>query len=604
MSGGESFRRRDRDGWEESTWAGEPSAPGREPEERQLYLLVIESDSSHVFPLPQAGHVVVGRGADVDLRLRDNTVSRRHARISITSSDVEISDLDSHNGTFVNGDRITGACTLASGDTITIHETTLVFHAGVRRASRAVLHLADLRDRADGEIERSLRYHRPLTFLAIAMRQGVDRPRVTAALARAVRAMDVVAWSTASEAIVLLPEHDGGVAHLQQAVLAVAPGAAFGTARCPADGCDVDTLINAARAAAHLAAPGAIASAANAHRTLTVGAKTIVIADAAMERIFALIARLAAADLPVLICGETGTGKELAASAVHYGSSRASRPLVAVNCAALPENLVESELFGHEKGAFTGAAGAKVGLLETASGGTIFLDEIGELPLAVQAKLLRVLETKRTMRVGAVSEREIDIRIVAATNRDLDEEVKARRFRQDLLFRLNSATLWLPPLRDRKRDLPLLAQGFLHDACARTGRSPMTIAPEAMQRLATYPWPGNVRELKNVMEFVAAAHAEDVVLPWHLAERLGADGAEPERPEPEPEAEAPSAAPVAAQFRPIEVEIRELERARMSAALGAAGGNQTRAAELISMPLRTFQAKVKAYGLRRSGDKK
>jgi len=199
-------------------------------------------------------------------------------------------------------------------------------------------------------------------------------------------------------------------------------------------------------------------------RTIEVGDRSVVIADPAMARMYQLLERLAVSELPVLVCGETGTGKEVAAGALHQFSHRSERPLVSLNCAAIQENLVESELFGYERGAFSGAIAAKPGLLEVASGGTVFLDEIGDLPAAVQAKLLRVIETKRVLRLGDVRERTIDIRVIAATNRDLVKDVVAGRFRRDLYFRLSGATLWLPPLRDRPRELPILAEMFLHDA--------------------------------------------------------------------------------------------------------------------------------------------
>jgi transcriptional regulator with GAF, ATPase, and Fis domain len=292
----------------------------------------------------------------------------------------------------------------------------------------------------------------------------------------------------------------------------------------------------------------------------------------------------------VLITGETGCGKELAALAIHQRSQRRGKPLVSLNCAAIQESLVESELFGHERGAFTGAAGSKAGLLETASGSTLFLDEIGELSLAVQAKLLRVLETQRVTRVGDVREREVDVRVVAATNRDPAAEVAAGRFRSDLYYRLSGAVLHLPPLRERPRELPLLAAAFLDEACARAERAPMIISEGAMNALIAHSWPGNVRELKNLMHYVAAAHQDDELTAAHVIDRLGGPTARPKQAEPPPADADPT-------FRPLAEEIRELERERIRAALEASGGNQTRAAQLLSMPVRTFFEKVKQYEL-------
>jgi transcriptional regulator with GAF, ATPase, and Fis domain len=329
-------------------------------------------------------------------------------------------------------------------------------------------------------------------------------------------------------------------------------------------------------------------------RALHIGDRVAIVADPEMVRLYALVERLAASELPVLVFGETGTGKDLAARAVHQMSRRGTRPFVGLNCAALQDSLVESELFGYERGAFSGATAAKPGLLETASGGTLFLDEVGDLPAVAQAKLLRVLEAKRLLRLGDVRERAIDIRIFAATNRDLAADVETGRFRQDLYFRLGAATIKIPPLRDRPRELPLLADMFLREACLEAGRAPMVLAPATVRRLLDHAWPGNVRELKHVMEYLAATAGECVVEPAHVEARLGRIAAATPPPrEAEPGSEVP-------RFRPLADEIRELELMRITAALDAANGNQRAAAQMLAMPLRTFVFKLRHYGLRRA----
>ena len=343
----------------------------------------------------------------------------------------------------------------------------------------------------------------------------------------------------------------------------------------------------------HQARPPLHAGDDDAVRYIELGTRRVIVAEPAMTRVFSLLERLAHSLLPVLISGETGVGKENAAYAVHHWSQRTGE-FIAVNCAALgPESLVESELFGHDKGAFTDAVVAKPGLFESAAGGTIFLDEIGELPISIQAKLLRALEVKRIMRLGESKERPIDVRIVAATNRSLDDEVKSGRFRQDLYFRLSGATVMLAPLRDRRGEIAMLARAFLAEACTRANRAPMAITSEAMQMLLSYAWPGNVRELKNTIEYVTAVAPDDRVEPTDLPERLAAAC----RTSSSPCAPPPVTAAAETAFRPIAEELRQLERTRMAQALAAADGVRTRAAQLIEMPLRTFTLKLKQYNL-------
>ncbi len=319
-----------------------------------------------------------------------------------------------------------------------------------------------------------------------------------------------------------------------------------------------------------------------------------IVADPAMARLYELVERLAPADLPVLITGETGCGKELIATALHTLSSRAVRPIVAVNCAALHEMLSESELFGHDKGAFSGAVSSRPGLVEAASGSTLFLDEVGELPPVVQGKLLRVLEQRRVTRLGEVREREVDVRFVAATNRHLPAEVTAGRFRHDLYFRLSAATLHLPPLRKRPCELPLLAAAFLEEACGHNRRTVLQISDSALQVLRAYPWPGNIRELKNLMRYLAATltPAVDVVRAEHVAEQLSHAGA--------PAADNTDPRKTSSEgrwFRSLADEMRALEMTRIREALETTGGNQTHAARLLAMPTRTFFEKAKHYGL-------
>jgi DNA-binding NtrC family response regulator/pSer/pThr/pTyr-binding forkhead associated (FHA) protein len=550
--------------------------PGHGAEAGRLYLVIVEGDRSSLYPLPADGVVVIGRGEEADLPLSDQAASRRHARILVARGEARISDLGSHNGTKVNGETIEGAQPLVAGDVIGVCSATLVFHDGGRSETvRPLLDGAGVRRRLEEELARGIDFGRRATLIAVALAKRPEAAAVSKALAGRLRLIDV-AGVEGQFVYVLCPELGAEAARGTAEAIAGALGGRVGLATFPVDGADAETLL-------------AVARTGEPARTLDVGGRQIVVADPAMVRIYGLLERLAASPLPVLILGETGVGKENAAFSVHAWSSRAKQPFVTLNCAALQETLVESELFGYEKGAFSGAATAKPGLFETANGGTVFLDEVGELSPAAQAKLLRVIESQRVQRLGDVKDRAIDVRLVAATNRDLEAEVKAGKFRQDLMFRLSAATVVLPPLRERRREIPVLARMFLDGT---QGERDLKLSSATLARLATWDWPGNVRELRNAIGFAAATCDEDEIQPWHLPEKM-TDDAQPEAPV------ATAAAGGEKVFKPIGEELRNLERQRMVEALEAAGGVQRRAAELIQMPLRTFVLKYKQYGLKK-----
>lgn len=329
-----------------------------------------------------------------------------------------------------------------------------------------------------------------------------------------------------------------------------------------------------------------------------VGSKDVVVADGGVQKIFKLIrSRLANATLPVLIQGETGSGKEIVAAAVHEWSRRHTGPFVAVNCAALPDNLIESALFGHCRGAFTGADIDQQGLVRAASGGTLFLDEVGEMSEQAQAKLLRFLETKRVRPVGEHSEIPVDVRVVAATNRSLRAEVKQGRFRKDLFFRLRGATIKIPPLRERPSDIDALAEKFLFDACTRAGTPMKKPTRGFIAELHEHAWPGNVRELETAMNYLGVVIDDPELTAEHFRSwcdatvdlmfdslMTGAGGHQ--------------TADIVS-FKPIADELADLERDRMRRALIATDGRRNEAAALISMPLRTFTTKLKQYELDR-----
>jgi DNA-binding NtrC family response regulator len=318
-----------------------------------------------------------------------------------------------------------------------------------------------------------------------------------------------------------------------------------------------------------------------------------IVLDERMKHLHRLLAAVALGTISVLLLGETGTGKEIVARSIHRYSPRAAGPFVSINCAAIPEALLESELFGHERGAFTGAVKERVGLLEAAAGGTLFLDEIGEMPLSAQAKLLRAIELRQVVRVGGVRPRAVDVRFVSATNRDLESLIVARTFREDLFFRLNGVLVTIPPLRERLAEIDALALRFLAEHGARLGRPGLTLTAGALAALRAHAWPGNVRELRNVVERAALLCTTDAIGPEHLAL--------PSTPQP--------AATVIANDGPADgdgeatagllAEVGALERRRIVEALAACAGNQTRAAAMLGMSRRMLIHRLETYGFPR-----
>jgi transcriptional regulator with PAS, ATPase and Fis domain len=312
------------------------------------------------------------------------------------------------------------------------------------------------------------------------------------------------------------------------------------------------------------------------------GDRGAVLSDRKMLEIEALLEKVAPSTLPILLLGETGVGKEVLAERIHALSGRTG-PFIALNCAALTETLIESEIFGHEAGAFTGALRTKQGLLESANGGTVLIDEVGELPSAMQVKLLRVLETKQVTRVGALRGLSIDVRFVAATNRDLDTEVQAGRFRRDLYFRLAGTTIAIPPLRERRSDIEPLVESFLHQAAADSGRPVPAISQDALRMLVEYAWPGNVRELRHAVER-ALLLAGDTIFVEHLPPMI---------------AGGPLAAAGREEPRVLRSEVRALERDAILSALERCAGNQSEAAKCLGISRRTLGERMDIFGIPR-----
>jgi two-component system response regulator PilR (NtrC family) len=320
--------------------------------------------------------------------------------------------------------------------------------------------------------------------------------------------------------------------------------------------------------------------------------RAIIGTSPAMQRVFDIITQVADTKANVLLSGESGTGKEMVARAIHSGGERRSHPFVAVNCAAIPENLLESELFGHVKGSFTGAVQNKVGLFESADGGTLFLDEVGELPPPLQVKLLRVIQDKSIRRVGGTTDHRVDVRIITATNRRLGEEIAAGRFREDLYYRLNVIEIPMPPLRERRDDIPLLVAHFVEKYARELDKQVDGVTDEAISRLMEYPFPGNVRELENIVERAVALTR---------SRTIDRDALPPSVLNPVATLPAPRISPEGVNLEEL---MAEYERGLLLEALGPAGGVKKRAAQLLGISFRSFRYRMEKLGLddRDNGD--
>jgi two-component system response regulator AtoC len=561
-------------GTELQTLAGatELAAP---PAPRAFLVITIDDGGSRVVDLPEGVDVTFGRSRGATITLDSDKVSRMHARVRRTGDVIEVEDLGSRNGTRVNGDKIEGPRRIVTGDEVSVGPILAVVGvtSGLRRTS-AIADVSAGEARLGAEVDRSVRYHRPVTVAMVRIASDTILDQIE----RAIRPMDLIAEDAGDDYLVILPElgREDGAAAVQRlldfARAANVPATAA-TALCPDDGTTVETLIGVLRAGLRTGrVPRAPAPKG-----------TPVVFDPAMQRVYTLVERIADTSMTVLILGETGVGKELVCEAIHQRSSRRDRPLIKLNCAALPESLLESELFGYERGAFTGADKRKVGFFEAADGGTLFLDEIGDMPLPLQAKLLRVLERKVITRVGGTSEVATDARLIAATHRNLDVDVRAGRFRQDLLFRIGGFTIAVPPLRDRPSEILPLAEHFVRTAAAEQARIPPALADDARDALAGYDWPGNVRELRNALER-ALVLATDTITAADLPERLH-DASHRVRP-------------TVATGADVRGQLAEVERAAIVAALEAESGNQTRAARRLGLSRRALIYKMEKYGLK------
>ena len=588
------------------TAAGEADSDSGE----RAFLVVYPGEAaggrSRVVELVESEEVTFGRSRGSTVMVDHDKVSRNHARVTRRGADIVVEDLGSRNGTRVNGTKIEGPTRVATGDEIAVGPATAVVGVSTQLRRRTLIGSTSyLEERLAAEADRALRYHRPLGLVMLRIDgTGAAAEAALERVASVLRRMDCLAEYGPDEFAIVVPEADraaaeatarrlvrearaGGLAHGGVAVH-------VGVAAFPDDGSQPGELVSRARAALRTARTGGGAEGvATPPREEPLVEGDMVVADAQMRRLHELCARIADTNMTVLVLGETGVGKELVAEALHRRSARATRPLIKLNCASLPETLLESELFGYERGAFTGADKRKIGYFEAATGGTIFLDELGEMPQGLQAKLLRVLERRKITRVGGTAEIDVDVRVVGATNRNLEKEVERGRFREDLFFRVSAFTMVVPPLRDRPSEIPLMAEHFARMFARELKQDAPTISAAVRERLLRYPWPGNVRELRNAIERAVVLRNGPTLEVEHLPERV--------RDAPT-RAEAASSAgrTLVAVGDGVDMRehIAEVERASIVAALEACSGNQTRAAEKLGVSRRALIYKLEKYGLK------
>jgi len=578
---------------EEVETAPAPHEPGR------LRVFVAGEGRFTAHHLPESGRVTIGRDPACELHVDDPSLAPRHAVLSM-GPPVRIEDLGSGLVTSIRQDRVEPGAPVevAPGDILHVGGVILMVEGRGTAPPRRILPHGYFEMRLEEECNRAGRYHSAFALLHISCDPGCPSTAIEEVLANSVRLVDVVAADGPSDYEVMLvdtaPEDTRPVIARLEAQLAERGGKPrIGAAAYPRDGRSADALL--ARANAELAPRAAPQEAAPA--------------PGAMQDLYGMVERIAWSDISVLIFGETGVGKERLAEAVHRNSRRTAMPFLRLNCAALTETLLESELFGHEKGAFTGAQSAKTGLLESANGGTVFLDEVGDMPMTTQVKLLRVIEERKVRRVGALKPLPIDVRFVAATNRDLEQEVQRGAFRKDLFFRLNGISFVIPPLRERVGEIEGLSRLLVTDACKRLGRAKEPqLSPEVLALLQQYPWPGNIRELRNALERAVLlctgdrlelSHLPAEKMSSHFAARRSAHG--PASTPPPILAVPPASMLRGTPLVPSELreQLAQAERQRIVEALSHCAGNQTEAAQALGISRRTLVKRLTAFNIPR-----
>ena len=589
---------------------------GGQPWNRQVVLLVYHRDGVEMLHLRSGTRVIIGRSRPAHIRINESCLSREHACFTLSEGKVIVEDLGSTNGTWVGGQKITRR-EVAPGDKIAFGRAVVAVVAltPADNPRPGSLSYEEFRGALEYEMVRARLLHHPLAVLVVRS-PSQDRAPISdwyLQVQALLRPVDRTALYSSDTVAILLPEASLATANdLAKKItkLRSADELLVGLAALPGGGTSAEELFELCLKAAQRATPehplqpvllGTWTPDSQPRRSISSCAP--VSESPAMRAIFTAVARLSRASIPVLIQGETGTGKEVVAHSIHAQGPRRAGPMVCVNCGALPVHLIESTLFGHERGAFTGAIRQQNGVFEAADGGTVFLDEIGELPAAAQAALLRVLETDRVVRVGSSKEVEVNVRVIAATHRDLEAMCVAGTFRLDLLYRLNAMTLVIPPLRQRPEDILPLAERFLERASQDNGVSIRGIDPEAADLLASYSWPGNVRELRNVIERAVVIAEDDAITARELPERirtavrLSAPVIEPLDGHEREESGLSPAPPDSGDA--LKKRLHRYEAELIMSALRDAGGNRTEAAQRLGMPRRTLVHKLKVLGINR-----
>ncbi len=591
-------------------------------------LVVLGSGLPVTSVLPNEGEVLVGRGENSDVRIDEDSISRKHAIIRVGER-ITIEDLGSLNGTRVRdramkkGDieEVVPGEAFELGKVMCIVQRRTVAESKPRRGLKPHSYVETrleeeiaLRDTSSGGIG-------GIALVRLSIEGHLPAGKLEDVISKSLSPTDIAGEYGPGELEVLFldvpwDDVEKRTDRFALGLRAFAKKVSTGTALYPRDGRSAASLLSAANEK--------LRGARAPEQITPVGA---------MDKLKKIVDRVAKSEISIVLHGETGVGKEVLARELHRSSDRAKKPFVGINCAALTESLLESELFGHEKGAFSGAVAVKPGLLEVAEEGTVFLDEIAEMTPAIQAKLLRVIEERQVMRVGGLSPRPIDVRFIAATHRDLEEEVEHGRFRQDLYFRLNGITLEIPPLRERIDEIEGLARSFLLDACRRSKRlDTPRIQSDAMELLKTYSWPGNVRELRNVIERAVLLCTGSAITLEHLpVEKMlsqkrhiarphlttGSHGGARSTSTARPHAvsmEGPATGehqPVRSDFGgetvpgttqaqgSLKEAVEEVERERILDALRVCAGNQTKAAQMLGISRRTLLNRLDQYGLPR-----